>query len=123
MIGNCEYNTNILDILMYCPQMRFGDIHIACVISAIIKALVYLHSIGIVHRDIKSSNILLKDTGQVKLADFGVAHKVQQESGKMRTMTGSPWYCSPEVITADSYDNKVCCVKLRYCIGDSVTLL
>eukprot|EP01119_Soliformovum_irregulare_P006764 TRINITY_DN19190_c0_g1_i1.p1 TRINITY_DN19190_c0_g1~~TRINITY_DN19190_c0_g1_i1.p1 ORF type:complete len:592 (+),score=172.37 TRINITY_DN19190_c0_g1_i1:121-1896(+) len=103
-----EYcSCSVEDILSFCPNTTFLENQVAAVCASIIKGLAYLHAYGIAHRDIKSGNVLLKDTGEVKLADFGVAHKVAHERDKMKTLAGSPYWCAPELITADSYDNKV----------------
>lgn len=103
-----EYcSCSVEDMLSYCPETRFEEQQIAAVCASIVKGLAFLHSYGITHRDIKSGNVLLKETGEVKLADFGVSHKLQHERDKMKTLAGSPYWCAPELITADSYDNKV----------------
>jgi len=98
---------SVEDILFYCPEEQLLETHIAAVCAAIVKSLAYLHAFNISHRDIKSANILLKESGEVKIADFGVAHKVKSDRDKLKTMAGSPYWFAPEVITADSYDNKV----------------
>ena len=54
---------------------KLREFHIGYIIKSTLAALAYLHSKNIVHRDIKSANILLKKTGAVKLVDFGVAAK------------------------------------------------
>jgi len=103
-----EYcSCSVEDILSFCPEFKFTELQIAAVSASVIKGLAFLHAYGISHRDIKSGNVLLKATGEVKLADFGVSHKLQHERDKMKTLAGSPYWCAPELITADSYDNKV----------------
>jgi len=103
-----EYcDCSVEDILSFCPEIQFEEEQIAAVCAAIVKGLAFLHSDGISHRDIKSGNVLLKESGEVKLADFGVSHKLQHERDKMKTLAGSPYWCAPELITADSYNNKV----------------
>jgi len=98
---------SVEDILSFCDDYTFTEAQIAGVCAAVVKGLAYLHAYGISHRDIKSGNVLLKETGEVKLADFGVSHKLANERDKMKTLAGSPYWCAPELITADSYDNKV----------------
>lgn len=83
-----------------------------------LEGLAYLHLSGIVHRDIKPENILLDHNGVIKFVDFGAA-KVIASNGKTRgiksigsravnngenitSMTGTPMYMSPEVITGGS---------------------
>lgn len=69
------------------------------------SALAYAHSLDIVHRDVKLSNILVKD-GTAILGDFGSArHRVR---GKYDTFAGSPVYVAPEIVEVPrSYSNKV----------------
>ncbi|KAL7722847.1 non-specific serine/threonine protein kinase [Entamoeba marina] len=72
-----------------------------------LKGLVYLHSIKIIHHDIKAGNILLTTDGKVKLADFGVSQQYKEnEDKKAEDFIGSPLFMSPEVIKKSFYDNK-----------------
>eukprot|EP01097_Dermamoeba_algensis_P004361 TRINITY_DN2863_c0_g5_i2.p1 TRINITY_DN2863_c0_g5~~TRINITY_DN2863_c0_g5_i2.p1 ORF type:complete len:686 (+),score=185.93 TRINITY_DN2863_c0_g5_i2:151-2208(+) len=76
-----------------------------------VKGLVYLHSKDIVHRDIKSGNILLSDNGDVKLADFSVSAAFRNKEGvllKSQTTTkiGTQQFMAPEVVASNAYDNK-----------------
>jgi len=99
---------SVEDLLSFCPEVQFEEKEIAAVCAAIVKGLAFLHTYGITHRDIKSGNVLLKETGEIRLADFGVSHKIsEQQQEKMKTLAGSPYWCAPELISADSYDNKV----------------
>jgi eukaryotic-like serine/threonine-protein kinase len=61
-------------------------------------AVAYAHQKGIIHRDIKPANVLLTADGIPKLTDFGLAKRVQDESGQTRTGTvlGTPSYMPPE---------------------------
>eukprot|EP00210_Caulerpa_lentillifera_P000168 g163.t1 len=72
-----------------------------------LKGLEFLHSRGIVHRDIKCGNILLTDGGEIKLADFGVAAKLTSTLTKRNTFIGTPHWMAPEVIQHNRYDGKV----------------
>ena len=57
----------------------------------------YLHENRCMHRDIKGNNILLTDTGHVKLVDFGVSSHLSSSWGRRNTSVGTPYWMAPEV--------------------------
>ena len=93
------------------PPRGFRHEHqIASVIVGTLRGLLYMHQRAIVHRDIKSDNILLDKSGVVKIADFGIARRLQEKEAKMNTMIGTPHYLAPEVVLAEGeggYTSKV----------------
>lgn len=64
-----------------------------------------MHSLNVMHRDIKSANIMMTQSGQLKLADFNVS-KVLGTDNMLRTQTGTPYYASPEVWNNEPYSIK-----------------
>ncbi|XP_011003101.1 PREDICTED: dual specificity protein kinase shkB-like isoform X2 [Populus euphratica] len=69
------------------------------------KGMHCLHQNNIVHRDLKSANLLMDENGVAKVADFGVA-RVQDHSGVMTAETGTYRWMAPEVIEHKPYDHK-----------------
>jgi serine/threonine protein kinase len=77
--------------------------------EAVLRALTASHAAGIIHRDIKPANVLLTSTGQVKVADFGIARSVSDDSAtqtQAQTVMGSPHYMSPEQARGMAVDHR-----------------
>ncbi|KAM7023646.1 serine/threonine-protein kinase PAK 1-like [Acridotheres tristis] len=88
-------------------QKRMVVGHIATVCRECLQGLAFLHANQVIHRDIKSSNILLGRDGSVKLADFGLCAVLVPERSKRRSMVGTTCWMAPEVVRGEPYGPKV----------------
>ena len=79
----------------------------------IVLGLHYLHSHGVVHRDLKGANILADSDGNVKLADFGASKHIQglpllaDNSELCKSIRGSLYWMAPEILKRERYGRKV----------------
>jgi len=96
---------------------QFTERHIAYVAREILKALKYLHSLGYIHRDLKSGNVMMSIEGQIKLIDFGLC--CDTADGDRLQMLGSPYWIPPEMIKkkrhgcpADIWSFAVCVLEM-----------
>uniref|UniRef100_A0A672SMW3 non-specific serine/threonine protein kinase n=1 Tax=Sinocyclocheilus grahami TaxID=75366 RepID=A0A672SMW3_SINGR len=77
------------------PQIR-----VVC--KQMLEALQYLHSMKIIHRDLKAGNILLTLDGDIKLADFGVSAKNTKTLQRRDSFIGTPYWMAPEVVMCET---------------------
>uniref|UniRef100_A0A3Q2QH16 Serine/threonine-protein kinase PLK4 n=1 Tax=Fundulus heteroclitus TaxID=8078 RepID=A0A3Q2QH16_FUNHE len=84
-------------------KMPFSEDEARHFMHQIVKGMLYLHTHGILHRDLTLSNLLLTSNANIKIADFGLATQLKLPSEKHFTMCGTPNYISPEVATRSAH--------------------
>ncbi|KAI9119412.1 hypothetical protein K1719_010087 [Acacia pycnantha] len=82
------------------------------------RGLSYLHTTKIVHRDVKTENILLDENGTAKIADFGVARIEALNPCEMTGGVGTPWYMAPEVLKGKPYNKKCDVYSFGICLWE-----
>lgn len=89
-----------------CPSPGLGPDKIKDIMYQIMQGVDFLHANRIVHRDLKPQNILVATSGEVKLADFGLA-RIYEQMQTLTTVVVTLWYRSPEVLLQSSYASSV----------------
>eukprot|EP01124_Arcella_intermedia_P004355 TRINITY_DN1245_c0_g1_i1.p1 TRINITY_DN1245_c0_g1~~TRINITY_DN1245_c0_g1_i1.p1 ORF type:complete len:772 (-),score=188.23 TRINITY_DN1245_c0_g1_i1:70-2385(-) len=82
----------------------FTEPEIAKVIFEVLKGLKAMHTLGYMHRDIKSENILVNASGDIKIADFGFTVQLTKDRPKRSSTVGSPYWMAPELIQRHEYN-------------------
>ena len=97
-----EFSGTNLDQVM--KSLNLDDFQLCSILGQILQGLMFIHSAGIVHRDIKTHNILINDSGRLAIINFGLACKIEEVSlGYVSTW----WNTAPEILLSFQADMKV----------------
>ncbi|XP_047463437.1 serine/threonine-protein kinase 10 [Mugil cephalus] len=91
-----------VDAIMLELDRGLTEPQIKVVCRQMLEALQYLHSMKIIHRDLKAGNILLMLDGDIKLADFGVSAKNTKTLQRRDSFIGTPYWMAPEVVMCET---------------------
>ena len=93
-----EYCDHDFASLMDNMKIKFSESEVKCILLQILRAVSFLHANFVLHRDLKLSNMLMTNSGVLKIADFGLArhygHPLQSFTPKVVTL----WYRAPEIL-------------------------
>ncbi|KAG1175005.1 hypothetical protein G6F71_004475 [Rhizopus microsporus] len=122
-----EYMDHDLSGILGHPNFTFQPSHAKSLVKQMLEGLAYLHHMGILHRDIKGSNLLINNKGELKIADFGLArvfekNETQDYTNRVITL----WYRPPELLLgATAYGPavdiwSVGCIMLEFFTGKAI---
>lgn len=84
-------------------DQQFSEQQIIQYFTQLCLAVKHIHDRKIIHRDLKSQNVFLTSKNEIKLGDFGIAKVLNKTQEVAKTMVGTPYYLSPEIINAEEY--------------------
>jgi len=97
-----EYCNNQTLMELVKRKRRLSEYHTKVIMTQVLQGVEYLHSVNVIHRDLKLGNIFLTDGLQVRIGDFGLATKLDHAGEKKKTMCGTPNYLAPEILDGSS---------------------
>ncbi|CAB9518459.1 Mitogen-activated protein kinase HOG1 (Fragment) [Seminavis robusta] len=95
VLEHCDYD---LAGIVGTPEIQYSWNHIHSWSCQLLKGLQFIHNSKVLHRDIKSANLLINKRGELKIADFGLAVPVAEPQKRLTHMVQSLWYRAPELL-------------------------
>lgn len=95
MLDICA-NQSLTDLIK--RRKKLHEVEARYYIYQLVKAIEYVHSKKVIHRDLKLGNLFLTDHMTLKVGDFGLAAQVFYQGERKRTVCGTPNYLAPEVL-------------------------
>lgn len=96
-----EFVEHDLKSLMEEMEDPFLQSEIKTIMLQLLSAVALLHKYWIIHRDLKTSNILMNNKGQIKLADFGLARRFGSSMNRLTPLVVTLWYRAPELLLGE----------------------
>ncbi|GER31301.1 protein kinase superfamily protein [Striga asiatica] len=94
-----EYMEHDLAGMLSCPEIKFTESQIKCYMRQLLSGIEHCHKRGILHRDIKTSNILINNEGILKIGDFGLANFMRPKNKQpLTSRVVTLWYRPPELL-------------------------
>ena len=112
------------DLKTLLDDMRepFLPSEVKTLLMQVISGLDFLHSHWIMHRDLKTSNLLMNNRGEIKIADFGMARYYGDPPPKLTQLVVTLWYRSPELLLgADKYGTEIDMWSIGCIFGELLT--
>ncbi|KAK9052557.1 hypothetical protein SSX86_029186 [Deinandra increscens subsp. villosa] len=99
-----EYMEHDLTGLVTLPGVKFTEPQIKCYMKQLLNGLEHCHSHGVLHRDIKGSNLLIDNNGILKIADFGLANFFKHsQTVQLTSRVVTLWYRPPELLLGETH--------------------
>ncbi|KAJ0105062.1 hypothetical protein Patl1_18255 [Pistacia atlantica] len=93
-----EYMEHDLKGLMESMKFRFSTSDVKCLMLQLLEGVKYLHDNWVLHRDLKTSNLLLNNRGELKICDFGMSRQYGSPLKPYTSMVVTLWYRAPELL-------------------------